>query len=148
MIVFSSISPKNWTLYDEFIIYNLSSLFEGYDRINILPIGNINNYSGIDFDISYYNMIYNNDIIFKEFMEKIILPLYNNDNIMILVSKDDIFDNITESLSKLLQSRYNIISTIINDTDDINNISDFNDFKSLEALSNLDEDKFRYMNMV
>lgn len=149
MIVFTSISPNEFKDTGlSFIIYNLSSLFEKYEPVNILIDNNLMiDYDSKDFDMIYYNYIFENDYVFKEFMTKIIMNLYNGNNVLILVSNNYIFQSITESLIKILQQRYNILSNIVNDISDIPFIKDYTQFGDIGSISNLDTDRARLCSM-
>ena len=129
---------------DNWVILNFNSYLEGYDRVNlIVPTHNdiINPMENKNFDIQYVNYILNNDYAFMEFM-KIIMPLYMGANVFVLISKNDIFEYISESLQKFIQTRYGLIPSVINEPGDLEYVEDtsFNIF----GVANLDIDKERY----
>lgn len=129
-------------------VLNLSGLVEGYQRINLIPQKG----SGLDFvddanfDLAYFNYIFSNDAAFMELM-KIIIPLYYGIDVFILVTRDEYFDKITESLMKVIQQRYGYNHMIINDPfdypDDFDDVNQDEGF-SISGLACLDQDKERY----
>lgn len=128
-------------------VFNLSSLKEGYEKLHILPLNNIQTYDEAEFDILYANMILSNDHMFMEFF-KIIESLYIGQNVCILVGENHTFEYITESLMKLIQQRYGYICNYIYDINDIDDIEkqERSDF-SLMGLYNLDIDKERILQL-
>lgn len=135
---------------DSMVILNLTSLVEGYQRVFLVPqTGSMLDFTNEDnFDIEYYQYIYSNDIPFMEIM-KIIMPLYLGKDVFLLVSRGiDTFDKITESLMKIIQSRYGIVSMLLNDVTDFPSEYDkmemLNSGFSLSGLSCLDADRERY----
>lgn len=126
------------------VVFNLSSLREGYKRVDLFPPF-LKEYSDKEFDMNYANYILNTEKIFFEFMKKIIMPLYyDNKSVYILISKGNVFDELTESLQKFIQQRYGLISNNINDAEDYEYLEDA-DF-SILGLYNLDIDKEKYSN--
>lgn len=128
-------------------IFNLSSLVEGYDRVNILPLNNVECESERDFDIAYSEYIMNTDRVFSEFFGKIIYNIYNGSHVCLLTSEDTEFEFITESITKLIQQRYGLDSIYIYDEEDIVTSGNDTDF-SIPGLANLDLDKERFTTMV
>lgn len=128
-------------------VFNLSSLVEGYERINILPLNNVDYATERDFDIAYSEYILNNDMMFSEFFGKIIFNIYNGLNVCILTSEDTEFEYITESITKLIQQRYGYDTQYIYEEEDVKTISNKSDF-SISGLVNLDIDKERFTTMV
>lgn len=130
----------------ELVILNLSSLKEGFQRVAIMPPSSLNFLDDINFDMGYLEYIFNNDMIFLEFM-KIIIPLYIGMNVCVLVSMDDNMDRITESLLKIIQQRYGYNSFIINDPEDtlcIDTEIMTEEGFSVLGMSTLDQDRERY----
>lgn len=127
---------------ENLLVYNLTSYIEGFERIDILPPFDIP-YIDRNFDICYFNYIFNNDNIFTEFM-KIIMALYYGFDVYILVSKDEgqMYDSISESIQKIIQQRYGILSNEINDIEDWDYLEE-SEF-TIQGLYNLDCDKQRY----
>lgn len=140
-------------ILSEFKVYNLSSLVEGHQSLELMP--SLEYLSYIDdetFDQQYANCIINNDQLFMEFM-KVILDLYYGTNVFILVTMGDdilgnnVFDRITDSLIKFINLRYGYTAYWINDPDDLNDdirLSDQTGFQ-IYGLNNLDIDKTRYL---
>lgn len=123
-------------------ILNLSSLKEGYEKLNLLPLQNIVYEDEKQFDYDYGNFIMQNDHVFVELF-KVIKELYEGKHVFIMVNKTDELETITESLTKFIQQRYGYNAIYVNDTEDLENINDTTDF-SLLGLYNLDIDKERY----
>lgn len=123
------------------VVFNLSSLIEGYPVLDILPPFEIVS-NQREFDIIYANFLMG-----PKFIEtmKLIMCLYYGQNVHVLVSKGDHFEAITESVSKLIQQRYGYISNFIQDPSDFDYAVE-GEF-SLNGLYNLDMDKekFSYM---
>ena len=126
---------------NKFLILNLSSLVEGYQRVHLVPsISTIYN-DDKQFDIDYANYIFCNDIVFMEFM-KIVYPLYMGSDVFLLVSRNEnTYDIITESLCKLIQQRYGYNYQLLNNKDDIDYYDDSN--FSFNGIQILDQDKER-----
>lgn len=145
MIIFADhncLSPELFSDSNN-VFLNLSSLLEGFDRVNILPPFNINRQDK-DFDMYYHDYIFSNDNVFYEFM-KIVMTIYYNKNIIILVTKDDFYSLVSESLMKILQQRYGLISNNINNIDDLNYVVEC-EF-TLNGIYNMDIDKERFVNI-
>ena len=126
----------------KFVIFNLSSLAEGYERVHLVPSITTNYNDDKQFDIDYANYIFYNDLVFMEFM-KIIYPLYTGQDVFLLVSRnEDTYDIITESLCKLIQQRYGYNYQLINTRDDIDYYDDSN--FNIYGIQTFDMDKERY----
>lgn len=128
---------------DKTKIFNISSLKEGYRRLNILPLNYVSYVDEKQFDMDYANFLLNNDSMFVEFFT-IINELYLGNNVILLVTFDPGFDYITESLTKLIQQRYGYNTHYINSIEDLYDIEDSTEF-SFGGLYNLDIDKERYI---
>lgn len=132
------------------VMYNLSSLKEGFNRLQLLiPPNEIGRFTDREFDIAYANYIFNNDNVFCEFFQ-IIYNLYLGYDVFILASEEDWSENILESLLKLIQQRYGYnAARIDSDYDYIfarNNMSF--DFAPGYGLYNLDQDKERFSYLI
>src|SRR5690606_11401288 len=123
-------------------IFNISSLKEGYKRLNLFPYTKVLYQDEKQFDIEYAKFILNNDAVFIEFFS-IINELYLGNNVILLVTMGEEFDHITESLTKFIQQRYGYNAHYLNEIADVYNIKDDTDF-SFGGLYNLDIDKERY----
>lgn len=132
------------------IVYNLSSLIEGYPLLDILPsVNSVDYMDDLNFDIVYSNYIMTNDNVFYEFFCKIIYPLYNGIDIYLIIRRDFFYDNITESLFKFIQQRYGYLGAIIGEIEDLDYINPDIGFgqTGLEGIFNLDMDKERFTNI-
>ena len=132
------------------IIYNLSSLREGFNTLRLLiPPNEIGRFTDRDFDIAYANYILNNDAVFCEFFQ-IIYNLYLGYDVFILASSEDWSENILESLLKLIQQRYGYNAVRIDSDDDYifarNNMTF--DFDPRFGIYNLDQDKERFSYLI
>jgi hypothetical protein len=131
----------------DLIVYNLSSLLEGYQRVDILPpVNNVDYMNELDFDIAYANYIMGNNNIFYEFFSKIIYPLYNGYNVYLMTTRNIFYDKVSDSLMKFIQQRYEYLSAIINEPDDIDYINPDIGF-GINGVYNLDMDKERFSQM-
>ena len=126
---------------EKFVILNLSSLAEGYERVHLVPSISARYNDDKQFDIDYANYIFSNDLIFMEFM-KIVYPLYIGADVFLLVSRNEnTHDIITESLCKLIQQRYGYNYQLLNNKDDIDYYDDSN--FNIYGIQTFDMDKER-----
>ena len=126
---------------DKFVVLNLSSLAEGFERVHLVPSISASYNDDKQFDIDYANYIFSNDLIFMEFM-KIVYPLYIGADVFLLVSRNEnTHDIITESLCKLIQQRYGYNYQLLNDKDDIDYYDDSN--FNIYGIQTFDIDKER-----
>lgn len=133
-------------------VFNLNSMKEGWHRFRfILPPNELGKYADRDFDISYFNYIFQNDSVFMEFFS-IIYEIYINNDIFILVDESmDWSENITESLFKVIQQRYGYNAVRVNSLDDYlwnKNSNSYPQFNPDWGIYNLDIDRQRYTMMV
>lgn len=147
MIVFGNLDCIPSNTKGNFVIYNLLSIDSRagvYQPIDILPSATQFNYTyDKDFDLRYLEFIFSDDYYFYEFFSKIIYNVYLGYNVYIIIERNDIFDNMVESIIKIIQQRYGYNSAIINDPEDIYYLNQDESF-SLAGLPNLDMDKERY----
>lgn len=122
------------------MIFNLSSLLEGFERVNILPPFKLDRYDR-DFDIMYANYLLENDNVFYEFM-KIPMALYYGLDVILLVDRQDLYEYVNESLMKFIQQRYGIVTNIVNNKEDWGYVQESG--FSLQGLYNVDQDKERF----
>lgn len=127
-------------MIDDLVVYNLFSLKEGLDNLNLIPSVRMD-YNSKEFDRLYAQNIISNDDTFIELM-RIVYPLYEGKNVYLVTTLNDLFDGLTESILKLIQDRYGYNYSIINSYEDIQYLDDDSDF-SLNGLFNLDHDKER-----
>lgn len=133
----------------QFKIFNFSSCIQNYVQLsNLLPKG-VDCSSDENFDMSYFDYIYNNDCAFMEFMT-IITNLYSGENVYIIIDHVDIFDRIAESLAEIIKQRFGYLSYFVNessDYDNINYITDSSSF-SIPGLANFDLDRQKYVGLL
>ena len=146
MIIFGEVSsiPDD---EPDLLIYNLSSLMEGFVPVAILPPSTQMNYSNEkEFDYLFMNYILNNDSIFFEFFSKIMNPIYYGFDVFILVSRNMFFDMITESLMTFIDQRYGYKCAMINEKSDYDYVDKCTTFTTA-GIYNFDIDKARYTNL-
>jgi len=121
-------------------VYNISSLLEGYTKLNILPY-TVKYSDEKEFDLDYALYILNNDNVFFDMM-KIIYNLYIGNDVYLLVTIDQFSEIVTESLLKFIQQRYGYIGNRVNEPEDLMALvpGDF----TLFGVFNLDQDKERF----
>lgn len=133
---------------DDCKVFNLNSMKEGYSRFKyLLPPNELGKYIDKDFDIAYFNYIFQNNNVFVEFFS-IIYEIYTNNDVFIIVDESmDWSENIAESLFKVIQQRYGYNACRINSLDDHlwnMNSSSLPQFYPQWGIYNLDIDKQRY----
>lgn len=133
---------------EECKVFNLNSLKEGFPRFRfLLPPNELGRYIDRDFDIAYFNYIFQNDAVFMEFFS-IIFELYTDNDVFVIVDESmDWSENISESLFKAIQQRYGYNAIRINSLDDYlwsKNSNTLPQFNPEWGLYNLDIDKERY----
>lgn len=126
------------------MIYNLSSLIEGYPRLDLLP-PYTTSYDEKQVDIDYANYIMTNDYAFYNMMN-IVVALVNGFDVFILIGTEDVHEFIAESLQKFIQQRYGLISYFIHSPEDIANIHDVS-MLSINGVYNFDQDSQRSMRL-
>ena len=126
---------------DKFVVLNVSSLAEGFERVHLVPSIPTMYNNDKEFDLAYANYIFSNDYVFMEFM-KIIYPLYLGMDVFLIVTRnEDTHDIVTESLCKLIQQRYGYNYQLLNIKEDIDYYDESN--FSLTGIQTLDMDKER-----
>jgi hypothetical protein len=131
-------------------IYNVSSMREGYENLQILiPPNVIGKTFDREFDINYYNYIIQNDQVFMEFF-RIIQDLYLNKNVYLMFGDDEWSENLCQSLLKIIQQRYGYNGYYIDNMNDYlyASMNDTSDFNKEYGIYNLDQDKMRYSYLV
>lgn len=125
------------------VVLNFSSYTEGVERIEIIPSVYGYDRTSVEFDRYLFSYIYDNDNIFMEF-SKIFMSLYYDKDVVLLATRDEgIFDDILESLLKLVQQRFGVTASFVEDINDVDCIEE-SEF-SIQGLYNLDMDKERFM---
>ncbi len=125
-------------------IYNLTSLLEGFPRLNILPY-NLRYSDEKEFDLAYALYLLENNIAFYDMM-RIIYNLYLGIDVYVMVSTDQFSEILTESLMKFIQQRYGYNSNRVNEPSDLEYLIN-GDF-SLLGIYNLDQDKDRFSYLI
>lgn len=141
-----------------FTVFNLSSPVEFIDKlpglfvsppdVSLYPTLENIEQSEKSFDIWYYNYILNDPIAHSSLM-MILTKLYEGNNVYICIgdySYENYISILNESFMKIIQTRYDIKYSIVNDTEDINYIPiDGCDFMSVAGIQNFDADRKQYM---
>lgn len=147
MLVAGSYALVDKIKEENFIIFNLSSYLEGYQRLRLQPPMSVYNPEEQIFDVNYANFLLNDNNAFHDLMQ-IILNLYDGKRIYIIYNIDDEYnDLIAESLLKFIQQRYGYNYCIVQSYEDLdfiisnNTISNF----TINGIYNLDLDKKRYI---
>lgn len=135
-------------LSSEMIILNLSSPIEKYNKLRNLLNFKFNTMNDKEFDMNYYKFIMTNTNAFLDLM-KIIINIYYGKDVVILIGSDRNYDDIPESLSKLISERYGLLPFMIFEEDDMSILNRFiNDGFSVQGLNNFDRDKVRYISLM
>lgn len=157
MLVFGPFrsAPKDGS----FVIFNLSSSTQVIPRLpGLFIVPNIQNANSLDereqiewnFDNWYYEYILNDPIACSSLMT-ILNSLYEGNNVYVCISEyswDPIIAMVNESFMKIIQTRYDIKYSIINEPEDILYIpKDGCDFASVYGITNFDQDKNRFMQL-
>lgn len=125
-------------------IYNLTSLYEGYTRLYLLPPFVVRNSNTYEFDINYANWIFGCEQAYNDFMN-IIYKYIQGVDITILILDFDMYDYIIESLEKLLSERYGIVSNRVYTIEDWYDCTDVGPRKK-EHIINLNNDMENFSN--
>lgn len=145
-LVFTDYNCLTEEILNDWIILNLNSFKEGFERLNLLPPFGLE-YGDKNFDLAYADYIINNDGPFIELM-KIIMAIYSGKDVVILTnSNNDIYDFVSESLQKFIQQRYSLISYNVYDIEDWQYVEDtmFN-IRGVYVLD-MDKERFSYLYM-
>lgn len=133
-----------------FIVFNFSSFVQNCSQLtNLLPRGGVDCSSEENFDMSYFDYIYNDDAAFIDLMY-IIDQLYKGINVFVIIEHTDFYDRLAESLAEIIKQRYGYVSFFINEYSDYENLfnnSDIGDF-SILGLNNLDNDRVRFISLL
>lgn len=132
-------------------VFNFSSYVQNCIQLtNLLPKSGVDCSSEENFDMSYFDYIFNTDFAFIDFMY-LVYALYKGDNVYVIIQHTEFFDKLAESLAELIKQRYGYISFFINEYDDyesINIIDNDNGDFSIVGLGNLDIDKVRFVSLL
>lgn len=123
-------------------VLNFTSLYERIPRLNLLPPREFGRNFDYDFDIVYAQWIFANDYVFFDFM-RIIYSIYQGKDVFILI--DDVFDQLNESLIKLIQQRYGYEAYKVESLEDYM-YADNSNFSEIGLLNlDIDKDRLSYM---
>jgi hypothetical protein len=133
---------------ENMLLFNLTGFREGFDPLRILPGDRSIFYQGGErvSDVLLLNYIYNSDVIFFEFFSKIIYPFYCGLDIVIIVHSGGIYDEVTESVMKIIQQRYGYNCSQVITEDDLDYI-DRDSSMDINGIYNFDIDKQRYLGL-
>ena len=140
-------------LDNECMVYNFTSLYSDYENLILAHVNSISDENntpiniyieGVEFDKKYADLIMSDVRYFIDLI-KIMLPLYEGYNVILMVYHDYYRDNLMEALIKFISIRYGYRSFIINDIEDLDTISEpkFSPY----GLMQLDEDIKAYEEM-
>lgn len=129
--------------YPNLVIFNFSSLAEGFDHCNLLPPNRLGAIDEYDFDMKYVQFLMENDNNFINFMN-IICQFYYNRSVYLIISEDEWSMIIIESLLKFIQQRYGINGTYIRSLEDVEFSKEVS-FNPYYGINNFDMDKERYL---
>ncbi len=125
-------------------ILNFNSLNEKYPRLHLMPPMTLGSKNEYDFDMKYAAFILNDQNAFFDPMQ-IVYPLYEGDDVFLLVDEGPIMEMIVESFQKFIQQRYGYNSAYITCLDDLLNAED-GDFSELGTLNMRDDrERLSYM---
>lgn len=114
------------------IVYNFTSLYSDYENLILAHVNSISDENntpiniyieGVEFDKKYADLIMSDMRYFIDLI-KIMLPLYEGYNVILMVYHDYYRDNLMEALIKFISIRYGYRSFIINDIEDLDTISE------------------------
>lgn len=126
-------------------VLNFNSLNERYPRLHLMPPMNLGSKNEYDFDMKYAYYILNNPDAFIDLMQ-IMYPLYQGQDVFLLVDDGPIMEMIVESFQKFIQQRYGYNSAYITCLDDLLNADD-GDFSELGTM-NMHDDRERLSYML
>ena len=138
-----------------FTVFNLSSQNQAIERLpGLLNIDSFSTMQNIpaeyedSFDLWYYDYVLNDPIACSSLM-MILNALYDGQKVYICISEysyDNGISMVNESFMKLIQTRYDIKYSIINDPEDYFYIShDGCDFMTVQGIITFDQDRKRFL---
>ena len=128
-------------------ILNFNSLNEKYPRLHLMPPMNLGSKNEYDFDMKYAAYILNDPNAFFDLMQ-IMYPLYEGEDVFLLVDDGPVMEMIVESFQKFIQQRYGYNAVRIYTQDDYIQAQNTRmQFDPTYGLMNLDADKQRYAMM-
>lgn len=141
---------------NSFRVFNLSSQNQAIERLpGLLAMPNYGTSIPQDpigyeyqFDLWYYEYVLNDPIACSSLM-MILNALYEGEKVYICISEyssDNTISMVNESFMKLIQTRYDIKYSIINESEDYFYIQhDGCDFLSVQGIATFDEDRKRFL---
>lgn len=129
------------------IIYNLSSMLEGFPRLRLMPSWQMDVFDELSFDIAYAQFILQNDFAFFDMMQ-IAANIANGYHVYLMISKEyETYLNYAASLLKFIQQRYGYNSIEINSIEDYMYARDDSTF-SVPGVLTFDDDMKRFTEMM
>lgn len=139
---------------EQFVVFNLSSQTQVIPRLLGLivdpgyPI--IGDEMEKQFDMQYYNYVLNDVTAFSSLMS-ILTALYDGNKVYVCIaeySSDPFMSLINESFMKIIQTRYDIKYSIINEPEDYFYLDpDGCDFMSATGITTFDQDRNRFIQL-
>jgi len=144
---------------EQFVVYNFSSSTQVVPRLPGLFISpeipmqmgiSMNGDGEVErgFDMWYYDYVLNDPTACTSLMQ-ILMSLYNGNNVYVCIADygaNSFISMMNESFMKIIQTRYDIGYSIINDPEDFEYIpKDGCDFMSVDGIFNFDADRKRFM---
>lgn len=144
-----AVSPREVTpeMIENSVVWNLSSYIETVPSVRIMPpISRVAYFDSLNFDQELYRYLYTSDSVFYEFFGKVMMPVYDGRDVILLINHDDdIFDSIVESIFKIMQERYDYQGgVILNSAEDYEYLNRSVDVFSARGITVFDQDKERY----
>ncbi len=125
-------------------ILNFNSLNEKYPRLHLIPPLDLGSKNEYDFDMKYASFLLNDPNAFFDLMQ-IMYPLYEGEDVFLLVDDGPVMEMLVESLQKFIQQRYGYNSAYITCVEDLLNAND-GDFSELGTMNMRDDrERLSYM---
>lgn len=148
--------PRN----SDFTVFNLSSPTQYIEKLpglfvnppdkSLYPSVEMGEQVERSFDAWYYNYVLNDPTACSSLMS-ILTALYDGRHVYVCIAdyiNADYVSILNESFMKLIQTRYDIKYSIVNNAEDINYIpQDGCDFMSVMGIQNFDNDRKRYLTL-
>lgn len=126
------------------VIYNFTSLSEQHQNICLMPPNSLGAVNSQDFSDRYRNWIYNNDMVFANFMTMIVQVQAGT---IVYLEIDDEYEwseILIEDLLTMVLERYGIVALKISSIDDLIYCNYENSNVAAQCMLNYDTDYQRY----